>query len=151
MPNLILGALSCAACIAFGFGLRSHYKTCYTVVADYCDLVAYIGEQITYRLSPLPDIMADFARVRQGALARALSRYPEVSARPPVPAETWNHILSQIGDLGRSDLAGQASRLAQMTASAVAMREEAQSKVVRGNLYAKLCVLGGVALMIAMM
>lgn len=151
MPNLLLGALACAACILAGAGIRRHYSTRCDAIDQWRGLLLYLQEQIAFRLTPLPTILADYAATRQDAVALAFKAYPEMGRPQGVPDKQWQTMVQQMRSLGKSDAAGQSGRLALALAQADEWRQQAKQDLAqKGNLYAKLCVLGGLALWVVM-
>ena len=151
MLNLLLGAAVCACGLALGLAIRRGYARRERVLADYCALVAYLDEQIAYRLTPLPQAIATFSAAHPGALATALAAFPSIAPLPALPADQWQTMADALRQLGHSDVAGQAKRLQLVSAQAQRWHADALAALQgKGNLYAKLCAFGGVGLMIVM-
>lgn len=150
MTNLWLAGLVCVCCIAVGAYLRRKYRIRVDVWAELVHFLAYAEEQIRDSLRPLPAICADFAVFSPTPFGQAIAHFPELADLPQAGRE-WTDIRGMLLSLGRSDAEGQTVRIAYLRAQAEAGAAEAQAeRRGKGDLYAKLCVVAGIGLMIWM-
>ena len=151
MLSLWLGGGVCVAFVALGWWIRLRYQKRQDVWADLVSLLVYIDEQIKYGLVPLPTICASYATLYpRSALALACRQYPTLGEVSCLPKKQWEEVAQTLLSLGRSDIAGQAGRLAYAKVEAERMRQSAAADCKKGDLYAKLCVVAGLGLMIWM-
>ena len=153
MLNLWLGGAVCAICVAVGWCCHLRYRKRHDVLTDLVALLVFAAEQIQYDMASLPTICQCFAALHPHSVLGAACRdYPTLSAPPSaLPADQWQRICGLLLDLGRSDRAGQTRRIAYAQSCAEQMCADAARAVrEKGDLYAKLCVLAGVGLMIWM-
>ncbi|MBO4535093.1 MAG: stage III sporulation protein AB [Clostridia bacterium] len=148
MVKIVLGAIVCIACVGAGLWTRKRYLARAKVFLDWQAFLVGAGEQIGYLLTPLPTIVKDFVAHRPGGLATGL----DTGKCPPYLKEVeWGSIRETLDALGSSDLEGQRSRLALAKAHADEWCKVASDEVKsKGNLYAKLCVVGGLAVWLLM-
>lgn len=149
MVRVVLGALVCLAAVAVGIWVRRRYLARRKVFEDWQALLLSVGEQIGYLLTPLPTIVADFATHHPGALATGLTS----GKCPPYLKEVeWQSVEEVLDSLGESDLEGQRARLTLAKTHADEWCKAAADEVkTKGNLYAKLCVVGGLAAWLLML
>ena len=152
MLRLILAGTVCAACITLGWWQRLRYRKRRDVWGDLRAFLVYCDEQIGYNMASLPAICASFAALHpRSALGAAVATYPRLGEVRWLSAAEWQEIRSLLLSLGKSDRAGQTGRLAYAKAQAEGGLERAAADSrKRGDLWAKLGVLGGIALMIWM-
>ena len=149
MVRVLLGAAVCVAVSLVGFWLRRRYLARAALYSDWQSFLVEVGEQIGYLLTPLPQIVRGYCEGHLGALSTALTndRAPDC-----LRAEEWNDLKKVLDDLGDSDLEGQRSHLSLALSSAEEKARKARDEVgSKGNLYAKLCVILGLALWLLML
>ena len=152
MRRLVLAGAVCAACISWGWWQRVRYRRRLVVWQDMRAFLAYCDEQIGYNMAALPAICASFAALHpRSALSAAVCAYPDLAEVRSLPADEWQEMREVLLSLGKSDVAGQTGRLAYAKARVDKMCAAADSDSRRkGDLWAKLGALAGVALMIWM-
>lgn len=151
MLNLLLGGVVCVCCVCIGWTMRVRYRKRVDVMGDLQTLLVFIEEQIRYDMAPLPRIFERFASAHpRSAVAAALLTYPEVG-EVALPRGQWAEIRELLLSLGRSDMTGQAARLAFVKERVRLLDEDARLEyAAKGRLYAKLWCVLGVGLMIWM-
>ena len=151
MLSTCLGGVVCVCCIVVGRFARLRYQKRVDVMGDLVSLVAYIEERIRYDMASLPQICASFADMHLTSQVGAACRgYPDVTD-VDLPHDEWRQVKELLLGLGRSDVEGQAGRIAYVRSQMEAMRANAERDMVKkGNVYAKLWIVLGIALMIWM-
>ena len=149
MLKVLLGGVVCSCCVFVGFFLRKRYVARQAIYRDWQAFLVCLGEQIGYLLTPIPKIIADFRSSHPSLLANGLT---DGKCPACLNEAEWAEIRAVLDEMGDSDLDGQRARIALAGEHAQAWLDKAQDEVgTKGNLYAKLCVVGGLALWLMML
>ena len=149
MVRIILGGVVCLSAVFVGLYLRKRYAMRRTVYLDWQTFLVGLGEQIDYLLTPIPRYVEDYCARNANPLATALRSN---QCPPCLKDSEWQAIRCALDDLGQSDYEGQRSRISLAKSRADEWCVKATDEVAsKGNLYAKLCVIAGLACWLVML
>jgi stage III sporulation protein AB len=164
MLSIIIAGALFAACLYGGAAVRAYYKSRSVYFASLHDFASVFIDEISYLKTPVPKVIAAFSPDKKTELTAHLQKYKDaLEADVIVSEERIAKMLSTIHlkksektkiaaflyNLGKSDASSQVASIKHhLTAFAKQKEKTAEDFRVLGNLYYKLAILLGIALMI---
>lgn len=160
--RLIAGGLLALICSYIGLLIKRHYSERAKFYLELNDFLSYAGAELSFKKTPLPDIINGFTSSKKGITAKFLSQYLIALKRgdcaekmlketdiPHLKEAEKKEAVDLMRELGKTSLDEQLS-LIRRASEAVKVKHTkcAEESKRLGSMYFKLAVLLGIALII---
>ncbi len=157
MLKLVFGIALFALSSFFGINYKKKCKERSRFYKELYEFVLHLTEQISYAKTPLPQIIKSFAMLKESVLGNLLKEYTvelEKGEQLEYSVKYLNErekqeVLSFFRGLGKTDAENQITSLGESKQWINSKKEHTQKEELsKGNLYYKLAIIIGIALLI---
>lgn len=158
--RLVAGGLLALIACYIGILVKRRYNRRVEFFKSACEFATFISTELAMKKTPMPDISARFLQGRAGEFERSVENWSEIAKKGKcyefenvnvsiLKTDEKKQLVSFFSTLGKTDLKDQLAHVGYFKNVFEQKQKtcEEESKKL-GNMYFKLCVLAGIAIML---